>query len=86
MIDSLLEFSKSNVLEKKTIPRLVLLCCMRKSLLFCIQNNCNITFKANVDLLNDKSAIEQILINLMLNAIKRRTKTAQRHRPNFLSR
>jgi signal transduction histidine kinase len=72
MIDSLLEFSKSNVIEKENNTEIsVALLHEEISALFAFQNNCNITFKANVDLLNvNKSAIEQILINLISNAIK----------------
>ncbi|MDG2431767.1 HAMP domain-containing sensor histidine kinase, partial [Flavobacterium sp.] len=72
MIDNLLEFSKSNIIEKENNTTIsVALLIDEISALFAFQNNCTITFKANVDLLkSNKSAIEQILINLISNAIK----------------
>lgn len=72
MIDGLLEYSKSdqittenhtevniNILEKEI------------SNLFIFQNNCSIKFTSNIDsLITNKTALEQILINLIANAIK----------------
>lgn len=72
MIYCLLEFSKCNVIKKENIIEISFVLLKDEiSALFAFQNNCVITFKSNVDLLNiNKSAMEQILINLISNAIK----------------
>jgi signal transduction histidine kinase len=72
MIDSLLEYSKSdqNLKENRTEVNLQVL---RDEIsnLFTFKNDCSITLKSNVSsILINKTAIEQILINLVTNAIK----------------
>jgi signal transduction histidine kinase len=72
MIDGLLEYSKTDKImaENKTEVNLQVL---KKEIsnLFIFKNNCSITFKSNLDSLKtNKTAIEQILINLIANAIK----------------
>ncbi len=72
MIDSLLAYSKSNVIEKENNTE-VQIAVLEKELssLFIFKNNCSITFKSNVSsVYTNKTAIEQILINLVTNAIK----------------
>ena len=72
MIDSLLAYSKSNVKEKENYTE-VPISVLEKELsdLFIFKNNCSITFKSNVKFLyTNKTGIEQILINLITNAIK----------------
>ena len=72
MIDGLLEFSKTDkiVTENKTEVNLQILK-NEISNLFVFKNNCSITFKSNTDSVKtNKTAIEQILINLVANAIK----------------
>jgi signal transduction histidine kinase len=72
MIDSLLAYSKSNITEKENNIE-VSISVLEKELsnLFLFKNNCSITFKSNVGFLyTNKTAIEQILINLITNAIK----------------
>lgn len=70
MIDSLLEYSKSNAKENN-IEISIFVLEKEISALFAFQNNCVITFQSNVStLLVNKSAIEQILVNLITNAIK----------------
>ncbi|MFV8269377.1 sensor histidine kinase [Flavobacterium sp. GT2N3] len=72
MIDSLLAYSKSNILEKENNSE-VSISVLEKELsnLFIFKNNCSIKFKSNVSFLFiNKTAIEQILINLVTNAIK----------------
>ena len=72
MIDSLLAYSKSNVIEKENNSE-VEIAVLEKELsnLFIFKNNCSITFKSNVSsVYTNKTAIEQILINLVTNAIK----------------
>ncbi|MFV8335535.1 sensor histidine kinase [Flavobacterium sp. RSP29] len=72
MIDSLLAYSKSNILQKENNSEVSISVLEREfSNLFIFKNNCSITFKSNVSfLLINKSAIEQILLNLVTNAIK----------------
>ncbi|MFV8392226.1 sensor histidine kinase [Flavobacterium sp. LB2P6] len=72
MIDSLLAYSKSNILQKENNSEVSISVLEKEfSNLFIFKNNCSITFKSNVSfLLINKSAIEQILINLVTNAIK----------------
>jgi signal transduction histidine kinase len=72
MIDGLLEYSKTDkiVTENKTEVSLQILK-NEISNLFVFKNNCSITFKSNTDFVKtNKTAIEQILINLVANAIK----------------
>lgn len=72
MIDGLLEYSKTDkiVTENKTEVSLQIL---KKEIsnLFIFQNNCSITFTSKIDSVKtNKTALEQILINLVANAIK----------------
>lgn len=72
MIDSLMDYSKFNVIkkEKNTVIDLALL---EKEIarIFSFQKNCNIKFKFdNINLVTNKIALEQILINLITNAVK----------------
>lgn len=72
MIDGLLEYSKLDKIlaENKTEVNLQVLINEISSLLI-FKNNCSITFKSNTDSVKtNKTAIEQILINLVANAIK----------------
>jgi signal transduction histidine kinase len=72
MIDGLLEYSKTDniVKDNKTEVNLEVLK-NEISSLFVFKNNCSITLKTNVDSVKtNKTAIEQILINLIANAIK----------------
>lgn len=72
MIDGLLEYSKTDKMlaENKTEINFKILI-DEISNLFIFKNNCFITFKSNVDSIKtNKTAIEQILINLIANAIK----------------
>ena len=72
MIDGLLEYSKTDKImtENKTEVNLQVLINEISSLLI-FKNNCSITFKSNIDSIKtNKTAIEQILINLVANAIK----------------
>lgn len=72
MIDSLLSYSKSNVTDKDNNSEIQLSILEKEfSNLFVFNNNCSITFKSNVSsLYTNKTALEQILINLVTNAIK----------------
>ncbi|MES2574808.1 MAG: ATP-binding protein [Bacteroidota bacterium] len=72
MIDSLLEYSKSDQKLKENRKEVNLKVLGDElSNLFTFQNNCSITLKSNVSsILINKTAIEQILINLVANAIK----------------
>jgi signal transduction histidine kinase len=72
MIDGLLDYSKTDKIlaENKTEVNLQVL---RNEIsnLFIFQNNCTITFKSNIESVKtNKTAVEQILINLVANAIK----------------
>lgn len=72
MIDGLLEYSKTDQMttENRTEVNLKILK-EEISNLFIFQNNCSITFISNIDSVNtNKTALEQILINLIANAIK----------------
>ncbi|RKS94209.1 GAF sensor signal transduction histidine kinase [Flavobacterium limicola] len=72
MIDSLLSYTKSNATEKDNNSE-IQLSILEKELsnLFVFNNNCSISFKSNVSsLYTNKTALEQILINLVTNAIK----------------
>lgn len=72
MIDGLLEYSKTDKImtENKTEVNLQVLKKEISSLLI-FKNNCSIVFKSNIDSIKtNKTAIEQILINLVTNAIK----------------
>lgn len=72
MIESLLSYSKSSVTNKENNTE-INLSVLEKDLsnLFIFKNNCSITFKSNVSTLyTNKTALEQILINLVTNAIK----------------
>ena len=72
MIDSLLEFTKANVLERENDTEISIIALQKEiSDLFAFQSNCTITFQSNINfLVGNKTAIEQILINLVTNAIK----------------
>lgn len=72
MIDSLLEYSKSDYQLKENRKEVNLKILQDElSNLFTFQNNCSITLKSNVNsIIINKAAIEQILINLVANAIK----------------
>jgi signal transduction histidine kinase len=72
LINSLLDYSKSNVINKQedTIIDVALL---EKEIaaIFVFQSSCVISFKSNVkQFVTNKQALEQILINLLTNAIK----------------
>lgn len=72
MIDGLLEYSKTDKIlnENKTEVNLQVLK-NDISNLFVFKDNCSITFKSNIySVKTNKTAIEQILINLVANAIK----------------
>ncbi|SHG92579.1 GAF sensor signal transduction histidine kinase [Flavobacterium fluvii] len=72
MIDGLLEYSKSdqNLKNSRTEVNLQVLK-EELSNLFTFKNNCLISVQSNVSsILTNKTAIEQILINLVANAIK----------------
>lgn len=72
MIESLLSYSKSSITNKENNTEIIL-SVLEKDLsnLFIFKNNCSITFKSNVSTLyTNKTALEQILINLVTNAIK----------------
>lgn len=72
MIDGLLEYSKADriVTENKVDLSLQVLK-NEISNLFVFKNNCSITFESNIDIIKtNKTAVEQILINLIANAIK----------------
>lgn len=72
MIDGLLEYSKTDQIttENQTEVNLKIL---KEDIsnLFIFKNNCSITFTSNLDFVKtNKTALEQILINLIANAIK----------------
>ena len=72
MIDGLLEYSKTDkiMMENRTEVNLQVLK-NEISSLFIFKENCFITFKSNIDYVKtNKTAFEQILINLIANAIK----------------
>lgn len=72
LIDGLLEYSKSNTMlkENKVEVNLKTLVNDIKGL-FDFENNCTITLKSSLDtILTNRTAIEQILINLVSNSIK----------------
>lgn len=72
MIDGLLEYSKADKIVTD-IKNEVSIEVLEKEIssLFVFKNNCSITFESNTDSINtNKTAIEQILINLIANAIK----------------
>ncbi|MBC7846228.1 MAG: ATP-binding protein [Flavobacterium sp.] len=72
MIDGLLEYSKTDkiVTDNKTEVNIEVLN-REISSLFVFKNNCSISFESNIDSIKtNKTAIEQILINLIANAIK----------------
>lgn len=72
MIDGLLEYSKTDkiMMENRTEVNLQVLK-NEISSLFIFKDNCFITFKSNIDYVKtNKTAFEQILINLIANAIK----------------
>ena len=72
MIDGLLDYSKTDKLitENRTEVNLKILK-NEISNLFIFQNNCSITFISNlISIKTNKTALEQILINLVANAIK----------------
>ena len=72
LIDSLLDYSKSNVIEKEKNTKISVARLEKEiSSLFAFHDNCTILFKSNVEeLVANKSALEQILINLLTNSIK----------------
>lgn len=72
MIDGLLEYSKTDkiVANNKTEVNIAVL---KKEIsgLFVFKDNCSITFESHIDVIKtNKTAIEQILINLIANAVK----------------
>ena len=72
LIDSLLDYSKSNVMNKQQ-DTIIDVESLKKEItaIFVFQASCVISFKSNVNqLVANKQAIEQILINLLTNAIK----------------
>ena len=72
MIDGLLEYSKVDKIltDNKAEVNLQVLINEISSLLI-LKNNCSITFNSNIDSVKtNKTALEQILINLVANAIK----------------
>ena len=72
MIDSLLVYSKSDKNLKENWTEVSIKVLEDEiSNLFTFKNNCSIAFKSNVDSIKtNKTAIEQIIINLVANAIK----------------
>lgn len=72
LIDSLLDYSKSNVIEKEKNTKISVARLEKEiSSLFAFHDNCTILFKSNVEeLVANKSALDQILINLLTNSIK----------------
>lgn len=71
MIDSLLIYSKSDQLKDNRTEVNLSFLKEEISNLFKFKNNCQITLKSNANsILMNKTAIEQILINLVANAIK----------------
>lgn len=72
MIDGLLEYSKTDTIVTENITEVNIQVLKDEiSNLFVFKNNCSITFQSNVDSLKtNKTAIEQIFINLIANAIK----------------
>jgi signal transduction histidine kinase len=72
MIDGLLQYSKSDKnLEKDKIELNLEVLIKDLTDLFVFQNNSEITLKSNLTSINvNKTAVEQILINLVANAIK----------------
>ncbi|MBC5841973.1 HAMP domain-containing histidine kinase [Flavobacterium sp. F-380] len=72
LIDSLLDYSKSNVIDKEKNTNISVVRLEKEiTSLFAFHNNCSIVFKSNTEeLLANKSALEQILVNLLTNAIK----------------
>ena len=72
MIDGLLDYSKTDkmIIENRTEVNIKILN-NEISNLFIFQNNCSITFISNlISIKTNKTALEQILINLVANAIK----------------
>lgn len=72
MIDNLLEYSKSNIIEKEKNSKINLEELKNEIVsVFLFQKNCTIIFKSSLSaIVTNKSALEQILINLISNAIK----------------
>jgi signal transduction histidine kinase len=72
MIDGLLEYSKTDQMTTENQTEVDLKILKEEiSNLFIFKNNCSITFISNVDSVKtNKTALEQILINLIANAIK----------------
>ncbi|MBX9888794.1 MAG: HAMP domain-containing histidine kinase [Flavobacteriaceae bacterium] len=72
LIDSLLDYSKSNVIDKEKNTNISVVRLEKEiTSLFAFHNNCSIVFKSNTEeLLANKSALEQILVNLLTNAVK----------------
>lgn len=72
MIDGLLEYSKTDQMTTENQIDVDLKILKEEiSNLFIFKNNCSITFKSNIDSVKtNKTALEQILINLIANAIK----------------
>ncbi len=72
LIDGLLEYSQSDSIMKESKSEVELSILIKEIAgLFTFENTCQITFKSNLSILfTNKTAIEQILINLVANAIK----------------
>jgi signal transduction histidine kinase len=72
MIDSLLDYSKSNTVEKEKYTKINITLLEKEiSDIFAFHKNCNIKFKSDFAfIITNKSGLEQILLNLLTNAIK----------------
>jgi signal transduction histidine kinase len=72
MIDSLLDYSKSNTIEKEKNTKISITVLEKEiSSIFAFQKNCSIKFNSDFAfIVANKSALEQILINLITNSIK----------------
>lgn len=72
MIDGLLVYSKSSAIEKENNTQISISLLEKEfSDLFLFKNKCTISFQSNVKFVyTNKTALEQILINLVTNAIK----------------
>lgn len=72
MIDNLLEYSKTNTIKKEKNSTINVEVLKNEILaVFAFQKNCTILFKSSLTtIVTNRSALEQILINLISNAIK----------------
>jgi signal transduction histidine kinase len=72
MIDNLLEYSQTNTIKKEKNSSITIEDLKNEILaVFAFQKNCTILFKSTLTtIVTNKSALEQILINLISNAIK----------------